>query len=174
MDFDSTFFFFLATPAYFLAFLGYLLGAVLGSAESPEGDANRSAQAVGIAVSPAMPRTLSWARWATVLTAVGVGFGTIGVVLRAFELGQASDWAISVFLPITTTYETLTFMAWLIPLAYLVFERRYAFPAVGAIVTGIAFVMLALSASPIPLHVGAVSYYQDAGYEVPERLLPPQ
>lgn len=33
---------------------------------------------------------------------------------------------------------------------------------------------LALSASPIPLHPGAVRYYQDQGYEVPERLLPPQ
>ncbi|MDZ7799316.1 MAG: TAXI family TRAP transporter solute-binding subunit [Trueperaceae bacterium] len=33
---------------------------------------------------------------------------------------------------------------------------------------------LALSASPIPLHRGAVSYYQDQGYEVPERLLPPE
>ena len=32
----------------------------------------------------------------------------------------------------------------------------------------------ALSASPIPLHAGAVEYYQDQGYEVPERLLPPQ
>lgn len=32
----------------------------------------------------------------------------------------------------------------------------------------------ALSASPIPLHAGAVRYYQDQGYEVPERLLPPQ
>ena len=33
---------------------------------------------------------------------------------------------------------------------------------------------LALSASPIPLHAGAVRYYQDQGYEVPERLLPPE
>lgn len=33
---------------------------------------------------------------------------------------------------------------------------------------------LALSAAPIPLHPAAVRYYQDQGYEVPERLLPPQ
>ena len=148
MSFDSTFFFFLATPAYFLAFIGYLLGAVLGHEDACEGTAERSAQAMGIAASPALPRTLSWSRWATILTAVGVGFGTIGVVLRAIELGHASDWAISVFLPITTTYETLTFMAWLIPLAYLVFERRYRFLGVGAIVTGMAFAMVALSSSP--------------------------
>ncbi len=32
----------------------------------------------------------------------------------------------------------------------------------------------ALAASPIPLHPAAVQYYQDAGYEVPEHLLPPQ
>ncbi|MFB6285470.1 MAG: cytochrome c biogenesis protein CcsA [Candidatus Bipolaricaulia bacterium] len=148
MSFDSTFFFFLATPAYFLAFFGYLLGAVLGDREPNAGPAERSSQAMGIAASPALPRTLGWFRWATTLTVVGVGLGTIGVVLRSIELGQASDWAISVFLPITTTYETLTFMAWLIPLAYLIFERRYHFPGVGAIVTGISFTMLALSASP--------------------------
>ena len=33
---------------------------------------------------------------------------------------------------------------------------------------------LALSAAPIPLHPGAVKYYQEMGYTVPERLLPPQ
>ena len=33
---------------------------------------------------------------------------------------------------------------------------------------------LALSASPIPLHPGAVRYYRDQGHEIPERLLPPQ
>lgn len=33
---------------------------------------------------------------------------------------------------------------------------------------------LALSAAPIPLHPGAVAYYQEMGYSVPERLLPPQ
>jgi len=32
---------------------------------------------------------------------------------------------------------------------------------------------LALSASPIPLHPGAVKYYQDQGFDVPSDLLPP-
>lgn len=32
----------------------------------------------------------------------------------------------------------------------------------------------ALEATPIPLHPGAVRYYQEQGYEIPERLMPPQ
>lgn len=32
----------------------------------------------------------------------------------------------------------------------------------------------ALDATPIPLHPGAVRYYEEAGHEVPERLRPPQ
>lgn len=32
----------------------------------------------------------------------------------------------------------------------------------------------ALESSPIPLHPGAVRYYQDQGYDIPERLLPPE
>jgi len=32
---------------------------------------------------------------------------------------------------------------------------------------------LALAASPIPMHPGAVRYYQDQGYDVPADLLPP-
>lgn len=149
MDFDSTFFFFLATPAYFLAFLAYLLGSVLGNnAKSEERDTVQPSASLGITASATLPNVLSWTRWATIMTGVGILFGTIGVVLRAIELGHASDWALTVFLPITTTYETLTFMAWLIPLAYLVFERRYHFPGVGTIVTGIAFAMLVVAASP--------------------------
>ena len=32
----------------------------------------------------------------------------------------------------------------------------------------------ALAATPIPLHPGAVEYYQEQGFEVPERLMPPE
>ena len=147
---DSTFYFFLSTPAYFLAMLFYILAAVFpvaGRAASPR--PGPGPRATGIA-APALaaPRALSWealARWSARL---GVLLSTVGIVLRILELGRASHWVISVFLPVTTTYETLTFMAWIVPLAYLLFERRYRFPAVGAMITGLAFAMLAAAASP--------------------------
>ncbi len=147
---DSTFFFFLSTPAYFLAMLFYLAGAVLGGPKR----AQPSGAGVGITATSAAEAALvsrraldrsRLARWATIL---GVLLATVGVVLRTIELGNASHWALTVFLPVTTTYETLTFMAWIIPLAYLFFERRYRVLGVGAIVTGLAFAMLAAAASP--------------------------
>ncbi len=140
---DSTFFFFLSTLGYFLAFLFYLLGAVLGG--SREGT---SPQALGITASLARPSQINWGLLALWMTRFSVLLATVGVVWRTVELGIASHWAISVFLPVTTTYETLTFMAWIIPLAYLILERRYRFLGVGVFITGMAFVMLALAALP--------------------------
>lgn len=143
---DSTFFFFLSTPAYFTAFLFYLMGAVLG----PKRDEPELQTEPSLGIAAGLPRsgTLAWGRWATAMTGLGVLLATVGIALRTVELGIASHWTIAVFLPITTTYETLTFMAWLIPLVYLIFERRYPFLGVGTIITGVAFAMLAVASSP--------------------------
>jgi ABC-type transport system involved in cytochrome c biogenesis permease subunit len=140
---DSTFYFFLSTPAYFLAMLFYLLAAVFGRTDP------RDAAKLGITAGAVRTSALDWGKLARWATGVGVLLSTVGIVLRAFELGAASNWALTVFLPVTTTYETLTFMAWIIPLAYLLLEGRYRFPGVGAIITGLAFAMLAAAASPV-------------------------
>ncbi len=152
---DSTFYFFLSTPAYFLAMFFYLLTIAFPNRPRPRAGTG-TREALGIAAAPvsaALPRPraegLSWYALARAATGLGVLLSTVGIVLRTFELGHASNWALTVFLPVTTTYETLTFMAWIIPLAYLFLERRYRFPGVGAIVTGIAFTMLAAAASPV-------------------------
>ena len=163
---DSTLYFFLSTPAYFLAMFFYILAAVFprGAAPVPVGTEPRpkergagSGATMGIAASSlptaassaSLPRTLSWEALARGSAWLGVLLSTVGIVLRTIELGHASNWALTVFLPVTTTYETLTFMAWIIPLAYLLFERRYPFPGVGGIITGMAFAMLAAAASPV-------------------------
>ncbi len=161
---DSTFYFFLSTPAYFLAMFFYLLAIAFPARPAPpvrnSGDRRPSSglSVLGIAAVPAAPphpregegaSKFSWYALARGSLWIGVILSTAGIVLRTFELGHASNWAITVFLPVTTTYETLTFMAWIIPLAYLFLERRYRFPGVGAIVTGIAFAMLAAAASPV-------------------------
>lgn len=152
---ESTFYFFLSTPAYFLAMFFYVLAALFPSRGAPR---PQGSSTLGIAASsaPVLPqahpadrdRPLSWESLARGVAWIGVLLSTVGIVLRTFELGQASHWALTVFLPVTTTYETLTFMAWIIPLAYLLLERRYRFPAVGGIVLGISFAMLAAAASP--------------------------
>jgi ABC-type transport system involved in cytochrome c biogenesis permease subunit len=140
---DSTFFFFLSTPGYFLALLCYLFSVAF-----PQSGESSGALGITVGMSRLSQVGISWSRWATWMTGFSVLLLTIGVIWRTIEVGIASHWALSVFLPVTTTYETLTFMAWLIPLVYLILERRYPFPGVGAIITGLAFVMLALAALP--------------------------
>lgn len=146
---DSIFFFYLSTLGYFISFVFYLLYSVLGhkttSEQAPSGEA------LGIAATSGSfsiaPRT-DWGKLATRITFITVVVATVGVVLRVIELGIASDWVMAVFLPVTTTYETLTFLSWIIPLAYLIMERRFKIKQVGAFVTGLAFIMLSVAASP--------------------------
>lgn len=143
---DSTFFFFLSTPAYFLAMLFYLYAALFSPKDSMGSKAESEAldATAQVPVAPRMDKAKmgSWA------LRIGVLFATVGVILRTLELGAASDWAVSTFLPVTSTYETLTFMSWLIPLVYSLMERRYKIEGVGAIMAGIAFTMLAIAAAP--------------------------
>lgn len=144
--FDSTLFFFLSTPAYFLGMLLYIYAALFQNRGS--GDAGSGEAALGVTARMPAPQTLDKSMMGTWALRVGVLFSTIGVILRTIELGTASDWAVSTFLPVTSTYETLTFMAWLIPLVYLLMERRYRISGVGAIMAGTAFTMLAVAAAP--------------------------
>ncbi len=142
---DSTFFFFLSTPGYFLALLFYLFGAVFTRPSKK----HTAEQTLGITATLVRQRTeIGWEQMALWITRLSVLLATVGVIWRTIELGTASNWALSVFLPVTSTYETLTFMAWLIPLVYSILERHYRFPGVGAIITGIAFAMLVVAASP--------------------------
>ena len=143
--FDSTLFFFLSTVGYFFAFLCYLFHTVFKPAVSVD-PASRS---LGItATSGWGSRRIDWGKWGTLFTFVTMLVSFAGVVTRTIELGNASNWVMRVFLPVTTTYETLTFFAWLIPLAYLIIERMYPVRSVGVFITGSAFTLLAISASP--------------------------
>lgn len=142
--FNSTLTFLLATPIYLASFLLYTVH--LAFATSP-----KLVPADGPPASAgALPadRPSVWERLARGLGWLGVALATVGVVWRTVELGQASGWVLSVFLPITTTYETLTFLAWIVTLVYFLVDRRARFPGVGLIVTFIAFVMLAVAALP--------------------------
>ena len=146
MKYPSVMFFYLSTVSYFVTFVLYLLHVVLGVSS---GQRERS-ETLGI-VAPSASWGLSriaWGAWATRALAMSLVISTAGVIARAIELGNASQWVKAFFLPVSTTYETLTFFSWLIPLIYLVMERRFQIKQVGVFVTGAAFVMLSVAASP--------------------------
>ena len=147
---DSIFFFYLSTLGYFISFVFYLLYSVFGSNKTASVQAP-SGEALGITATSGsflIARRADWGKLATHATFITVAVATIGVVLRVIELGIASDWVMAVFLPVTTTYETLTFLSWIIPLAYLIMERRFKMKQVGVFITGLAFIMLSVAASP--------------------------
>jgi cytochrome c-type biogenesis protein CcsB len=91
---------------------------------------------------------IAWGVWATHALLASVILSGAGVIARAIELGNASQWVKVLLLPLSTTYETLTFFSWLIPLIYFVMERKFQIKQVGVFVTGAAFVMLSVAASP--------------------------
>ena len=144
MKLYSVMFFFAATIGYFLSFLCYLFYSVFGTKTNNQG------HVLGIVASTSAARVgIDWGRWATWLAWVAVALATAGVTMRALELGDASNWIRRVFLPATSTYETFTFLAWIIPLAYLLFERRYHIKQVGLFAIGMAFILLGFAASPV-------------------------
>ena len=147
---NSAVLFLLATPLYLFSFLLYLVHVVFSGGQ-PRLAA--SVGAVGGASStlylkqPDEPssRFEHWGRW---VGWTGVVLTTVGVIWRMIELGTSSGWVLSVFLPVTTTYETLTFFSWIIPVAYFALERRHRFPGVGMIIMLIAFMLLGTAAMP--------------------------
>jgi len=143
---ESVFFFYLSTLGYFMSFAFYLLYSVLGNktAKGPSGEP------LGITATASLSMALraDWGKFATRATLITVVIATIGVALRVVELGIASDWVMAVFLPVTTTYETLTFLSWIIPLVYLIIERRFNIKQVGVFVAAMAFIMLSVAALP--------------------------
>jgi cytochrome c-type biogenesis protein CcsB len=140
MKLTSVLLFYAATLGYFVSFVGYLFFAVFGPPKTNP--------VLGLVASTTLRSGLDWGLWATRSAWLSVALATGGVVARAIELGNSSTWIRKVFLPATSTYETFTFLAWIIPLVYLLFERRYRIKQVGLFVIGAAFVLLSVAAHP--------------------------
>ncbi len=137
---DSAFFFYLSAVGYFFAFVFYLLHLIGSPSEQKTG--------LGIVAAPQswVLKQTTWGKLATWTTLVTVLISTVGMVLRVLEMHRVSDFWM---LPVTNTYETLAFFSWAIPLVYLLFEWRYKIRVVGAFVTGLAFLFIALASSPL-------------------------
>jgi len=97
----SVILFFAATVGYFISFVFYLLHTVLGSKKS-----SAAGSVLGIVASSSLlPRYgVDWGLLGSVFAWIAVVIGTAGVVTRAYELGDASNWIRRVFLPATSTY----------------------------------------------------------------------
>ncbi len=151
MKYLSVLLFYISTVSYFVTFVLYLLHVVLKPHSLEREEASPSSgegRFLGVVATSSVWGIPSSGVWATRALVVSLLISTAGVIARAIELGNASQWVKAFFLPLSTTYETLTFFAWLIPLIYFVMERTFQLKQVGVFVTGAAFVMLSVAASP--------------------------
>lgn len=73
---------------------------------------------------------------ATWILAVGLLGQTIALVLKTLEVEHA---------PLVTVYETLVFWSWLIALVYLLLQLKFRIRALGALVTPLAFLAIAVA-----------------------------
>ena len=143
---DSTFFFFLSAIGYFVGFVLYLLHLV-GAPRFAVSQAQYAGGGTASAGSVWLTKDTRWGSWATGVTLIAFAIATIAVVLRTIEIWNVSGFFMPT--PVTGTYETFTFFAWAIPLAYLIFEWKYKVRSLGAFAIGLAFLFVALASSPL-------------------------
>jgi ABC-type transport system involved in cytochrome c biogenesis permease subunit len=80
------------------------------------------------------------AKTAFALVIAGLVIHTIALVLRTFQSGHA---------PFTNMYESMSFLAWAIVLAFVIIEVKYKVPKVGAYLMLIVIGIMALASSPL-------------------------
>lgn len=71
---------------------------------------------------------------------VGLVVHTSALLLRTFKSGHA---------PFTNMYESLSFLSWASVLAYIIIDRRFKIPKVGAYLMLIVIALMALASSPL-------------------------
>lgn len=113
--FSSQTFFNFSMGIYLISFLGYLIFAT-----SRKGS-------VGTA--------------STVLLTIGLILHSVGLILRWGETHQTGYG----YIPLSNMYESLIFFSWTIVLIYLILEFIYHQKIIGALVTPIAFLAIALT-----------------------------
>lgn len=97
------------------------------------------------------------------------GLRALVVVFLIHGLGLGARWMESGRLPLVDLFEALSLYSWLTILAYFIVERAYGYRSVGAFVTPVAFLSVALAAAVhkdtvplvpvlesgwLPIHVG--------------------
>jgi len=85
-------------------------------------------------------RREKWARGGLVLTVIGLALHTAALVLRTAASGHA---------PFTNMYESLSFLAWSVVVALIVFGRKSRVPRLAPYLMLIAVGLVALASSPL-------------------------
>ncbi len=80
------------------------------------------------------------------LVRIGRAILAVGFVLQAVGLVIRSIHAR--FMPVTNMYEAVNVFSWIIVAAYLVTERRWRYPVLGAFVLPVVFLLMAFSSLP--------------------------
>ena len=90
--------------------------------------------------SAVFARREKWAKGALILAVIGFCGQTAALLLRTFSSGHA---------PFTNMYESLSFLAWAIVLAYVLIDRKSRFPRIGPYLMLIVVGLVALASSPL-------------------------
>ena len=81
-----------------------------------------------------------WAKPGLGLAFAGLVLHTAALLLRTFQSGHA---------PFTNMYESLSFLAWAVVLAFIVMDRKVRLPRIGAYTMLIVIALVALASSPL-------------------------
>lgn len=85
-------------------------------------------------------KKIRWARAGFVLVAAAFAIHSLALVLRTIESGHA---------PFTNMYESLSFLSWALVLAFVVVDRKFKIPGIGAYIILIVVAFMALASSPL-------------------------
>ena len=81
-----------------------------------------------------------WARAGFALVSAAFVIHSLALVLRTIESGHA---------PFTNMYESLSFLSWALVLAFVVVDRKFKIPRIGAYLILIVVAFMALASSPL-------------------------
>jgi len=82
----------------------------------------------------------NWAKTGSTLAVAGLAIHTAALIVRTIESGHA---------PFTNMYESLSFLSWASVLAYVIIDRKFKIPKIGAYLMLIVIGLMALASSPL-------------------------
>lgn len=127
----SRIFFFTAFGAYLLASIAYVSG-VVGSRMSTQAAASRTAGAGSAGTAAPLPFT-RWPRTGFYLVCLGTAMHLAGIITR---------WVGAGYYPISNMFEFMNFFGWAIMLFFILIDRQYKVPTLGAFTVPIAVMIL--------------------------------
>jgi ABC-type transport system involved in cytochrome c biogenesis permease subunit len=91
-------------------------------------------------LAAAFSRNERWAKPGLGLAFAGLVLHSAALLVRTFESGHA---------PFTNMYESLSFLSWAMVLAFVIIDRKFSLPRIGAYLMLIVVGLVALASSPL-------------------------